>query len=323
MPFETYTLAEAAKQLKKSEDYVLSLINDGKLQAFKIGSTYKIMKDKLDSFVDTEDSFTSGANPFPQKEEESQPAPVSSYIVCGHEKILDMMCEMLANKGYDRPLARSYMCSYQSLNALYFNEVMVGSAHLIDVDNGDLYNQTYVRYLIPGEDCVLIHVTKRAQGLFVKAGNPKHITGWDDLARPDVTFLNRERGAGVRILIDERLREHGITPAQVKGYENVAQSHLAAASAVARGEADVSLGAQRFAKKVKGVEFILMQNESYELVIRESSLDDPQIQDMLEILRNEDFKKKVAEIEGYFPDDMGKITYIGAHDNSKKKKRKW
>ncbi|MGN1349381.1 MAG: substrate-binding domain-containing protein [Anaerovoracaceae bacterium] len=306
---KTYTLDEACKKLDICEQTISDLIQSGRLKAFRMGSHYRILEDDLMRYTSETAGQTILSADGAAEDESSVPSSSEQYIICGMDPVLDSIWERLSCRTYDVPLARSYICSYQSLNELYFQDVKAGAAHLIDYD-GSTYNENYVRYLLPGVPCALIHLTCRVQGFYVPSGNPKNILGWNDLARPDVHFMNREPGAGVRILIDINLQKHGIPSSRIMGYDQIAHSHLAAASAVARGDCDVSLGAQRTVSQVTGVDFIPLQKERYELVIRKESLEDPQIQDIIKILQSGEIRDDIAQIPGYDPADMGKITII-------------
>lgn len=96
------------------------------------------------------------------------------------------------------------------------------------------YNIPYISSMLPGTDVIVLHLLKRKQGFYVKKGNPKRIQSFEDLKRADVTIVNREPGSGVRVLVDEKLRQAGISTQEVNGYQKVVNSHLEAAAAVNR-----------------------------------------------------------------------------------------
>ena len=111
---------------------------------------------------------------------------------------------------------------------------------------------------------LVVNVTYRMQGLYVAKGNPKNIRSWRDLARDDITMINREKGAGSRVLLDENLNLLGLYGSQIKGYDNENQSHLTVASAVGRGDADVAVGNEKIARQVENVDFIPLKKERYD-----------------------------------------------------------
>jgi putative molybdopterin biosynthesis protein len=178
---------------------------------------------------------------------------------------------------------------------------------LWDGDTGE-YNTPFVRRLLPGIRAVVIRLTWRTQGLYVAKGNPLGLAGWKDFIRSDVAMINRETGAGSRVLLDEHLRLLGVYGRDVRGYATEGQSHHAVASAVGRGQADVAVGHQKAAEQVGGVEFIPLQKERYDLVIKREDMGEPVIKALLEILRSSRFKQEFESMGGYELDDMGEIV---------------
>jgi putative molybdopterin biosynthesis protein len=145
------------------------------------------------------------------------------------------------------------------------------------------------------------------QGLYVAKGNPKGITTWEDFRRDDITMINREHGAGSRVLLDENLKLLGISGSSVRGYKKETQSHLAVASAVSSGEADVAVGSEKIARQVDNIDFIPLKKERYDLVVKKEDFQTFEIQTMLNIIRSVAFKNEFSNIGGYDTSDMGKI----------------
>ena len=228
----------------------------------------------------------------------------SGFIICGQDLILDILSN--AMRMHDIPALRAYIGSYDSLVSLYHDRIAVATSHLWD-GLSDNYNTPYVRYILPGIRCVVINVTYRMQGLYVAEGNPKAIRSWKDFARDDVTMINREKGAGSRVLLDENLKLLGLYGSQIKGYGNENQSHLTVASAVGRGDADVAVGNEKIARQVENIDFIPLKRERYDIVVKKERLESPEMSTMLKILRSEGFQNEFKGIGGYDVSDMGKI----------------
>lgn len=180
-----------------------------------------------------------------------------------------MILDILSNymRLHNIPALRAYIGSYDSLVSLYRNKINVASTHLWDSDT-DQYNVPYVRRLLPGVPTVIIHLTCRIQGLYVAKGNPKGIMTWADFGRDDITMINREYGAGSRVLLDENLKLLGIYGSAIKGYKKENQSHLAVASAISSGQADVAVGNEKMARQVDNIDFIPLKKERYDLVVK-------------------------------------------------------
>ena len=101
----------------------------------------------------------------------------------------------------------------------------------------------------------------------------------------------------------------GLYGSQVVGYEDENQSHLAVASAVGRGEADVAVGTEKIARQVENIDFVPMKRERYDLVVKTERINTPEIKTMFEILHSSKFQNEFKNIGGYDTSDMGKIIY--------------
>jgi len=134
-----------------------------------------------------------------------------------------------------------------------------------------------------------------------------NIQGWDDFGRGDITMINREYGAGSRVLLDENLKLLGIYGSSVRGYAAEGQTHLAVASAVSGGKADIAVGIEKIAMQVDGVDFIPMKKERYDLVVRKEHINSPEIRTMMSIITSAAFKQDFGNIGGYDTTGMGKV----------------
>ncbi|WP_197910421.1 substrate-binding domain-containing protein [Desulfosarcina ovata] len=162
--------------------------------------------------------------------------------------------------------------------------------------------------VIPGIPAVIVHLTCRIQGFYVAKGNPKEITHWKDFGRDDITMVNREQGAGSRVLLDENLRMIGVFGKDIAGYDHEIQSHLTVASIVASGKADVAIGTEKIAKQVEGIDFVPIKKERYDIVFRREDEDRYEIQSLLNIIRSQAFQEEFSQIGGYDTKDMGKVV---------------
>ncbi len=194
--------------------------------------------------------------------------------------------------------------------ALRRGEAHFAGTHLLDEQTGE-YNIPYIERLLPDKRILLINLVYRQQGLLVKKGNPKGIRGFGDLVRDDITFINRQSGSGTRLLMDKQLKELGISPHLIKGYEREEYTHMAVASAVLTGLADTGLAIDSSAKAL-GLDFIPVANERYDLAIPGEFMETEKIRVLLEIIRHDDeFREIVESLGGYDTRDMGKVIYAG------------
>jgi putative molybdopterin biosynthesis protein len=173
---------------------------------------------------------------------------------------------------------------------------MAGS-HLLDPETGE-YNFPYIHTYLNGMEVRVIHLVWREQGLFVQRGNPKKVKGLDDLLRKDITFINRQKGSGTRILLDHTLKVLSLKPDQIRGYEKEEFTHMAVASTVASGIADAGLGILPAAKAMN-LDFIPIAKERYDVIIPSIYFEDEKVQKVIETIRSDDFKRMVSQMGGY------------------------
>jgi len=229
-------------------------------------------------------------------------------IVGSHDNSLDILADEIRRGAADITLSSSHVGSMGGLMAIKRGVCHLAGSHLLDTSDGS-YNVSYIRKYLPNEDIRLVHLVMRDQGLIVPRGNPKKIGGIEDLVRDDVRFINRQGGAGTRILLDFRLKELGIEPAAIAGYTDEEFTHMAVAVAVLSGTADVGLGIQAAARALD-LDFIPVVTEQYDLVIPGRFFDEFGIQVLLETIRTDRFKQRVEALGGYHTEETGKLLSV-------------
>ncbi|MEW6350597.1 MAG: molybdopterin biosynthesis protein [Thermodesulfobacteriota bacterium] len=225
------------------------------------------------------------------------PAQLDRTVVCigSHDLTLDILANELIPRGVY--LSSSHVGSLGGLLALKSRSAHFATSHLLDTATGE-YNWSYIRTYLSDIAVRVFHGVMREQGFMVRKGNPKRILGFADLTRNDVTFVNRQSGAGTRVLFDYHLQLDGIDPAGIKGYELEEYTHTSVAVAVLSGVADVGMGVLAAARAL-GLDFIPVATEQYDLVIPEDSLENEKMLILLETMRGPVFKDKVAALGGY------------------------
>ena len=136
--------------------------------------------------------------------------------------------------------------------------------------------------------------------------NPKAILSLQDLSSGEITMINRQRGAGTRVLLDYHLNLLGITPEQIKGYADEEYTHLGVAAAVSSGRADCGMGIPAAAQAL-GLDFIPLFKERYDLIIPEVFAESKLLIPVFDLLQSQAFKTAVNDLPGYGTDIMGKL----------------
>ncbi len=235
---------------------------------------------------------------------------IENTIVCigSHDNALDLLANILKKRYPKFSLSSAHVGSMGGLIALKRGEAHIAGTHLLDEETGE-YNVAFIQRLLPDRKIMLMNLVYREQGLLVPKGNPKNIRGFQDLTRNDVIFVNRQAGAGTRLLTDKCLRELGINPNGVKGYEREEYTHMGVASAVLTGVADTGLAILASARALN-LDFIPVAKERYDLAMPQEYLDSEMIGCLLAIIREDrEFKEIVMELGGYDISDMGTVIY--------------
>jgi putative molybdopterin biosynthesis protein len=319
------TAEDVARQLRIKKYTVYELIKRGELPSSRVGKQVRVSQGDIDRYLQA-----GRTGPFPDKGEgrrdgegeygvegmaglselaafrtmaEPAGAPV---ILCGQDACLDLFVSRFSALGLG-PALRSYTGCYNGLIALYNGKITMAASHLWDCET-DSYNYPFIRRLLPGLPVGVFRLAGRMQGFYVKQGNPLKIRDWQDLARPGISMINRERGCGTRILLDQKLRLLGIDGRNIRGYTRESTSHIACAGIVSRGGADLGCGCERGAEHIAGADFIPLQLEWYDLVFRLQDRDTPVVKALISYIVNGEFKQDLALMGGYDLSQTGTYT---------------
>jgi putative molybdopterin biosynthesis protein len=224
-------------------------------------------------------------------------------VIGSHDISIDIIGNLLKKKYPHITVSSAHVGSMGGIMALKRGEAHLAGVHMLDPETGD-YNHSYIKRYLPNRDIHLISLAGRDQGLMVARTNPKGIYSIDDLIKQDVRFVNRQRGAGTRMLLDFELSKRGISPDQIQGYSHEEFTHLAVAAAVAGGSADAGMGILAAANALN-LDFISVSLERYDLAIPAEFLELDIIKRMLEIIRSEEFKAELEALGGYHTEFTG------------------
>ncbi len=224
-----------------------------------------------------------------------------------HDNTLDLLDSLLRRKNPRYSLASAHVGSLGGLLALKAGRCRLSGTHLLNAEDG-IYNQAAILEHLPDLPLYLMRLVDREQGFIVPRGNPLNIQSVADLARPEVHFINRQRGSGTRVLLDYRLKATGIFADAVKGYENEEFTHMNVAAAVLSGRAATGLGV-RAAASALGLDFVPLGVEEYDLAVPASFWDDPRMVALREVICSEAFKSAARDMGGYGVEHTGKIIW--------------
>jgi len=229
-------------------------------------------------------------------------------IVGSHDLALNLLVDLLRQRSDGIIIEITAAGSLGGLIALQEERAHLAGIHLLDEETGE-YNYPYIKRILPGREIAIVNLSYRIQGLMLSPGNPKEIRGLTDLRRPEVTFVNRQKGSGTRVLLDLQLRQNGILASEIRGYERELDTHLAVASSITRGEADMGLGIEAAARSC-GLDFLPLFRERYDLVMLKENYLGRLLAPLLELAGSEEFKKIVDQVGGYDTSQTGMTTFL-------------
>lgn len=229
--------------------------------------------------------------------------------VGSHDNTIDMLANELMGQEDPLHLVSSHVGSMGGLNALKAGSALFAGCHLFDPDTND-FNFPFLDRYLRDMDLTVINLAIRHQGLIIARENPLGIRGINDLDRRDVRFINRQRGAGTRILLDHHLKTAGISPHSVQGYDEEEFTHMAVAVNVLTGAASCGLGIFAAAKAL-ALDFVPLARERYDLIIPSRFMNEPRIRTLLELITGQGIREKIDALGGYETTLTGQVMKPG------------
>jgi putative molybdopterin biosynthesis protein len=223
-----------------------------------------------------------------------------------HDLVLDVAASALRATDPLVTLASSNVGSLGGLVALRDGLCHLAGSHLLDPATGE-YTLPYLDRLFgdAARQIAVIRLVHRDQGLIVAPGNPLGLKGIGDLVQPGLRYVNRQRGAGTRVLLDQELAKLDLTPDQIVGYGREEHTHLGVAAAVAAGRADAGLGILAAARAFD-LDFVPVDREPYDLVLRADTVDTALLEPLWTLLADAAFRSRVEALGGYSCAETGR-----------------
>lgn len=226
---------------------------------------------------------------------EEEKEPDKRLLLAGCDPSAPVLGRHLRKQGID--LVVVYQNSSQSLELLKQGFVHLAGTHIAEGDK-EASELTAIRKVFARHHIEVIRYALWEEGLLTSKGNPKEIRGIEDLTRRNIKIVNREPGAGCRVLLDTQLKRVGISPKSVRGYEHIELGHIPAARQVLSGEADCCISTRATARGL-GLGFIPLTSKWYDLVLYKKSLELPSIQALLQTICHPVFRREMEGLWGY------------------------
>ncbi len=301
MSQEIMNTKEVANYLGLNEKRIYQLAKLGEIPAARIGGKWVFPRSLMDQWIiDRAKGNLKGAT--------SVPAHI--LVAMGSNDFAwEIISHMLQDAPYRMVVSLANVGSTGGLIALEQGLAHVTGVHIFDPDTGR-YNLPILPKFLPGKAVAVFHLFTRRQGLIVKRGNPLKISGVRDLSRPEVRFVNRQKGSGTRLLLDYELKRLGVSPETIHGYHREVETHLSVAMEILRGKADCGIGVGSVAKSL-GLGFIPIREEAYDLVVLKENLELPQVRALLKVIRSGEFRGALEGVEGYGLKGSGEKIWEG------------
>lgn len=310
---------DVARYLNLGKNTVYQLAKTGKIASYHVGRKLKFTLEDVESYVASTHhvqesgaanrasvSIVTGGDESLSEAASFGELGGTPFVIAGGDASADMLASVLNASGM--PAARKVCGSYTALVNLYAGDADAAVVHLYDQDSNSC-NIPYVRRLAPGASVVVLRLYGCQQGLIVRSGNPKNLTTWGSLLREGVRIANRSKGSSARVLLDEKLRSLDARVEGIEGYGSSYKVGAAAARRVGSGVADAAIGTEREIRGISGVQFVPMQMEWIDLVVRKTPEARPLIKRINEPLAGGQLLAEISTLQPCDTSKFGAIVY--------------
>jgi len=310
---------DVARYLNLGKNTVYQLAKSGQIASYHVGRKLRFTLEDVEAYVASTHQALSSAQssqetvaPGSEVEEGVSKAAAfgeldgAPFAIAGGDTAADILAGTMNSTGM--PTARKVCGSYTALVNLYAGDADAAVAHLYD-QASNTYNLPYVRNLAPGASVIVFRLYGRQIGFIVQMGNPKKLTTWGSLLHEGVRLANRVKGCGARVLLDEKLRAMEARTDVIEGYGRRYKVGTTAARSVAGGVADVAIGTERDMHGISGLQFIPMQKEWIDLVVRKAPESRAGIKRIKELLADEDLRRDIAALKPCDYSKLGVVVY--------------
>ena len=302
MSEEMMNTKEVAHYLGIHEKQVYALIKSKRIPSTRVTGKWVFPKKLIDDWIELNAQKSLG-----QAREKSKRVEGALLASGSNDPILDILHTYMRNSYPEFYIFTANTGSTDGLKALNKGYTDIAWSHLFDPKTGE-YNIPFLPNFVPNIKPVVVNLFCRDLGFLVASKNPLGIHGFEDLARKEVKFINRQKGAGTRVLLDYYLKKLRISHSEIKGYEKEVYTHLEVGISILSKEADVGL-ATVAVSKFFGLSFIPVTTENFDMILDQSTFFEKGVQAFMEVLNSDGFRKRITKLGNYDFKNSGKILY--------------
>ncbi len=302
MSDEMMNTKDVAKYLGIHEKQVYALIKSKRIPSTRVTGKWVFPKKLIDEWIESNAQKSLG-----QAREKSRRIEGALLASGSNDPILDILHTYMRNLYPEFYIFTANIGSTDGLKALNKGYTDIAWSHLFDPKTGE-YNIPFLPNYVPDIKPVVVNLFCRDLGFLVTAKNPLGIHGFEDLARKEVKFINRQKGAGTRVLLDFNLKRLRIPSSQITGYEKEVYTHLEVGISILSKESDVGI-ATVAVSKFFGLSFIPITTESFDMILDQSTFFEKGVQAFMEVLNSDGFRKRITKLGNYDFKNSGKILY--------------
>lgn len=302
MSDELMNTKEVADYLDIHEKQVYALIKTGRIPCTRVTGKWIFPKKFIDEWIET--NAQSGL-----KQARNKSNRISGAILASgsNDPVLDMLLTATKKSHPDFYIFSANTGSINGLKALNSGLTDIALSHLYDPESGQ-YNIPYLPQYLQNVNPVVVNLFYRELGFLCQQSKSSHITGFESLAGRKISFINRQKGSGTRLLLDYHLQKLGIVPEEIDGYEKEVYTHFEVGLSILSGEADVGI-ASAAVGKLLGLTFKSITSECFDMILDQSTYFQSGVQSFIETLKSDAFRGRVEKIGGYDFRDSGKILH--------------
>ena len=302
MSEEIMNTKEVAKYLGIHEKQVYALIKSKKIPSTRVTGKWVFPKKLIDEWIDT-----SAKTSLEQARQKSRKIEGALLASGSNDPILDMLHTYMKKSYPEFYIFSANTGSSDGLKALNMGYTDIAWSHLFDPKTGE-YNIPFLPTTLTNVKPVVVNLFRRDLGFLVAPKNPFHVHGFEDLTQKGIKFINRQKGSGTRVLLDHHLKRLQVNPSKISGYEKEVYTHFEVGLSILSKEADVGI-ATIAVSKLLGLPFIPITQESFDMILDQSTFFEKGIQAFIEILNSQEFRNRVERLGSYDFKNSGKVLY--------------